>query len=705
MAKLYSGEKQIATDSTPVDQELKKILGLERDTFTKSILSGQKELGALSETKGIERQKLVRKMVGLDNLDHIQQLVREDKNGLKNEIAGVEKLLMSTEQLEALKQRIAELKEEQEVQLKANTQLELTFKQKNKVYRDSQDLLDRQTAVLTQFNLLKDQLQESRNTETRLKTSLQEKLAQIKAIKEKQSHWEKRREEIKTYESLLLEVKKLESDQIHWQRRRELEAQLKHIIPELEGWKDLESRTEEHITNGKNKKEMLIESEKEIERIRGKLSELEKQASQITAKLEQLEKDRELRATELKGIQDLGRDAPCPTCFNPLLERYDRTVHGLNEKLSKIELEISTDTREKLKKKKNEILEHRQMETSVLDGHKRLNEELNELRVQVKQLQLDGKKKQEYLAQKMEIEKEISTIPKVDFDPDLLQKHRARIEVLSSGYQEYLSDKAKMAELPHLNVRVEKLESSLKLEQNRIEKKQEEIKKIDFDLEAFNALSLRTSKLEKDKDEAMEQWQYAQGKVSELQGVLSRQKESLEQHLRIERQAKEQKQEMDTLLALDLHLGDFKKYILERIRPTIAEVASRQFERITQGRYESIMVDEHFEFHIHDSEGWYPIQRFSGGEQDLANLCLRIAISQAIGELSGKSSAASFLGFDEIFGSQDEDRRHSILEALDLMKEQYRQIYVISHIESVKEFFPSILEVRRTATGSTAKWV
>ncbi|MEM9824913.1 MAG: SMC family ATPase, partial [Bacteroidota bacterium] len=115
--------------------------------------------------------------------------------------------------------------------------------------------------------------------------------------------------------------------------------------------------------------------------------------------------------------------------------------------------------------------------------------------------------------------------------------------------------------------------------------------------------------------------------------------------------------------------------------------------------------DPNFEFYIYENGQAYPITRFSGGEIDLANLCLRIGISKAIAELSGKSEVLNFLGFDEIFGSQDEERRFEILAALDLLKEQYRQIYIITHVDKVKEHFPNILQIQKQANGSQVTWM
>ena len=54
---------------------------------------------------------------------------------------------------------------------------------------------------------------------------------------------------------------------------------------------------------------------------------------------------------------------------------------------------------------------------------------------------------------------------------------------------------------------------------------------------------------------------------------------------------------------------------------------------------------------VYDNGNAYGIERFSGGEEDLANLCLRLAISEVITERAG--GVFNFIILDEIFGSQD----------------------------------------------------
>ena len=52
-----------------------------------------------------------------------------------------------------------------------------------------------------------------------------------------------------------------------------------------------------------------------------------------------------------------------------------------------------------------------------------------------------------------------------------------------------------------------------------------------------------------------------------------------------------------------------------------------------------------------------------------------------------------FLAFDEVFGSQDEERRFEIMEVFHTIKEQSRQIFLISHESEVKEMFERVVEL------------
>ena len=80
-----------------------------------------------------------------------------------------------------------------------------------------------------------------------------------------------------------------------------------------------------------------------------------------------------------------------------------------------------------------------------------------------------------------------------------------------------------------------------------------------------------------------------------------------------------------------------------------------------------------------------------GGEEDLANLVLRLAISQMIAERAGQPF--SLLILDEIFGSLDEDRRVAVVDLLRSLADRFPQVILITHIDSVREGFDRVVRV------------
>ena len=91
-------------------------------------------------------------------------------------------------------------------------------------------------------------------------------------------------------------------------------------------------------------------------------------------------------------------------------------------------------------------------------------------------------------------------------------------------------------------------------------------------------------------------------------------------------------------------------------------------------------------------EDGVPKPVISGGEQDIANLCLRLAISQMIAERAGQSF--SLLILDEVFGSLDEARRQNVVELLRGLQDRFEQVILITHIEQVREGLDRVINVR-----------
>ena len=75
----------------------------------------------------------------------------------------------------------------------------------------------------------------------------------------------------------------------------------------------------------------------------------------------------------------------------------------------------------------------------------------------------------------------------------------------------------------------------------------------------------------------------------------------------------------------------------------------------------------------------------------MANLALRLAISQMIAERAGQP--LSLLILDEIFGSLDEDRRAAVVDLLRSLADRFPQVILITHIDSVREGFDRVVRV------------
>jgi exonuclease SbcC len=139
-------------------------------------------------------------------------------------------------------------------------------------------------------------------------------------------------------------------------------------------------------------------------------------------------------------------------------------------------------------------------------------------------------------------------------------------------------------------------------------------------------------------------------------------------------------------------LSEFVVYLMQVVRAQIELAAGEILTDITGGRYDHVLLDNDFSLRISDVDNDYPIERFSGGEQDDIAVAMRIALSKYLAELH-QIHDSTFLIFDEIFGSQDEERRNNLIRALRTQESHFPQIILISHIPEIQGEFATTLVV------------
>ena len=152
-------------------------------------------------------------------------------------------------------------------------------------------------------------------------------------------------------------------------------------------------------------------------------------------------------------------------------------------------------------------------------------------------------------------------------------------------------------------------------------------------------------------------------------------------------------------------LSGFRNSVVASVGPRLAVQAAELFGELTDNEYDRLEVDpESYGLQICDGGISYDLERFSGSEVDLANLALRVAISEHIRFQSG--GAVGLLVLDEVFGPLDEERRNRMLLALERLRGRFRQILVVTHSTEIKEQLPNAVEViKRPGRRASARLV
>jgi exonuclease SbcC len=144
---------------------------------------------------------------------------------------------------------------------------------------------------------------------------------------------------------------------------------------------------------------------------------------------------------------------------------------------------------------------------------------------------------------------------------------------------------------------------------------------------------------------------------------------------------------------LDRAFSELRAELNAAMRPEIAELASGFLADLTDGRYDTVDLTEDYTLTI-VADG-VPKPVISGGEEDIANLVLRLAISQMIAERAGQP--LSLLVLDEVFGSLDESRRQHVLTLLRRLGDRFPQVILITHVDQIREGLDRVLRVEYDA--------
>ncbi len=149
--------------------------------------------------------------------------------------------------------------------------------------------------------------------------------------------------------------------------------------------------------------------------------------------------------------------------------------------------------------------------------------------------------------------------------------------------------------------------------------------------------------------------------------------------------------------------------LIERALPEIEDDANELLDRLSGGQMQitfdtqrklktSDRLAETLDIRIVDGAGERPYENYSGGEQFRVNFAIRLALSKILSRRAG--ARLQTLVIDEGFGSQDPAGRQRLIEAINIVQDDFERVLVITHIDEMRDAFPNRIEVEKGPQGS-----
>src|SRR6266576_1120987 len=405
-----------------------------------------------------------------------------------------------------------------------------------------------------------------------------------------------------------------------------------------------------------------------------------------TELLKQYEEVKEQRDQIVK----LGPQGTCPTCKRPLGPEYAGVLALLDAQLEVITVDgkYFRQRLEQLAQSPAKLLEAETERDRVLEESRRASARAGELRAQVEERDRASAELVGARRRASDLERRLTARP-AGYDParhDAVRAELAKLEPVALEAAA-LEERARRAE--RLVQDAEHAEHQLSAGERRVRELTDAVR-----AEGFSDAEYRQAKDRYDR--AVGALREAELAVVEARGELNRAEEDLAETKRRTAERAQRERQISALRArqrlhneLDRAFSDLRGELNARMRPEIAELASGFLGDLTDGRYDELELTEDYTLTI--LEGGVPKPVISGGEEDIASLVLRLAISQMIAERAGQP--LSLLVLDEIFGSLDEARRLHVVGLLRRLADRFPQVILITHIEQVREGLDRVIRV------------
>jgi exonuclease SbcC len=647
-----------------------------------------------------ERAQFLSRVLGYEKLRAAQALVRDRRKLIAAQITGVRANMPDAEKVAAML-RDAESRVEA-----AEGRLADATKRRKHATRALEQSTPRWEAAQRERDQLQEVLAELRVAESEeagVVRELERIERELGAVATAREELQRLAEALKPLAAIVTELQRMDNLCREEGRRQTLQEAERAAAEEL-------ARLRERRAKLDTAPELEVTATQELEQKRDELRRVETEAEQRRT---DWVRDHQEAETKLKAFREqyaelkeqreriarLGEDGACPTCTRPLGANYRTVLDDFDAKLDTLRVDGGY-----YKNRLEQLDEAAEDLKRLEDNRRHLTEELAKLERRFTKIQLAVQ--------------ELGQLTRdVDAKAQRHEQLRRDLAAIPSGYNkarhEYLQ--GELARLKPLDARAARLgaqvdrDEQLKTEQFRASRRAAEIRERAASLrarrDATKFSEQRFAELRADYERCLAELRSAEVAAAQSEGEVASARLARETATREQKALAKAQAQLDTLNAerrlhdeLDRAYSEMRQDLNVQLRPEISEVASAFLTDLTDGRYAELQLDD--QYNVIVLEEGIPKPVISGGEEDLANLVLRLAISQMIAERAGQSF--SLLILDEVFGSLDESRRHNVLDLLRRLNDRFEQVILITHIESVREGLDRVITVRYDQeTGSS----
>jgi exonuclease SbcC len=150
-------------------------------------------------------------------------------------------------------------------------------------------------------------------------------------------------------------------------------------------------------------------------------------------------------------------------------------------------------------------------------------------------------------------------------------------------------------------------------------------------------------------------------------------------------------------LASCLRANQFIAYIQEEALRVLAEDGSKHLDSLSQGRYALACAEQEFSVVDHwNADEVRSVKTLSGGESFLASLALALALAERLASFSAEGKAQQRLEslfLDEGFGTLDRETLDVVVQGIEALHGGQRMVGVVTHIPELAERMPVRVEV------------